>query len=179
MTSRTSPLKVQVLKGLLDLAHRMEEVDGLFGKVGRNVAGDGLGELTVAECHFLAALNTVAPANGATLARHLGMTRGGVSKMATRLQARKLVEPLRVEGDRKSVHYSLTESGRQAVHIHDALHGLAEDMLWERLRNRSDEDLEFLGRVLAEVAGMLAEVNREVQANASVLLARKQAPAGA
>lgn len=170
--ARTERLRTLISKGLIDLALRMEDVDGLFGKVGRDFAGEGSGELSVMECHFLAAISEAAPANGVTLARRLGLTRGGVSKMAARLQAKKFIEARRLAGDRKSLRYVLTDAGKKAVAIHDALHNLAEDLLWARLKDCPETELELFGRMLIRVSAALAEVNKDVLANARILLAK-------
>lgn len=75
-------LKPQVMAGIFSLVQRMEEVDGLFDKVGFTLVEEGLGGLILTELHFLALIAAEGAVNGATAARKLRMTRGGVSKMA-------------------------------------------------------------------------------------------------
>ena len=69
-------LKPQVMAGIFSLVQRMEEVDGLFDKVGFTLVEEGLGGLILTELHFLALIAAEGAVNGATAARKLRMTRG-------------------------------------------------------------------------------------------------------
>ena len=169
--SEKEQLKSRVIGGILGLSQRMEEVNGLFDKVGNSLGGEGLAGLILTEMHFLALIAEEGPLNGVTAARKLGMTRGGVSKMAARLQVGGFVEPRKVPGDKKSLLYELTAKGQRAADLHRMLHSLAEDLLWERLKVSPQEDLERFARMLAYAAEALGEANRQVRINATALLA--------
>ncbi|WP_291440683.1 MarR family transcriptional regulator [Desulfovibrio sp.] len=164
-------LRQRVIGGLVNIAQRMEEVNGLFDKAGNNLAQAELGGLILTEMHFLALLAGDEPVNGVAAARKLGMTRGGVSKMAARLQVGGFVQPRRISGDKKSLLYELTDKGLRAAAMHRTLHNLAEDLLWERLKASPEEELERFARMLARTAEALGEANRQVRINATALLA--------
>ena len=172
-------LKPQVMAGIFSLVQRMEEVDGLFDKVGFTLVEEGLGGLILTELHFLALIAAEGAVNGATDARKLRMTRGGVSKMAARLQVAGFIQTRTLPGDRKSRHYTLTPKGWHAARIHQTLHALAEDMLWTRLKACSETELALFVRMLERVSEALSASNRHILANAATLLQADAAMRGA
>ena len=172
-------LKPQVMAGIFSLVQRMEEVDGLFDKVGFTLVEEGLGGLILTELHFLALIAAEGAVNGATAARKLRMTRGGVSKMAARLQVAGFIQTRTLPGDRKSRHYTLTPKGWHAARIHQTLHALAEDMLWTRLKACSETELALFVRMLERVSEALSASNRPILANAATLLQADAAMRGA
>lgn len=171
-------LRQRVIGGILSIAQRMEEVNGLFDKAGASLGEAELGELIQPEIHFLTLIADEGPLNGAAAARKLGMPRGGISKMAARLQVAGLVESRKMPGDKKSQLYALTDKGQRAAGLHRTLHNLTEDMLWERLKASPQEDLERFAQMLARTSDALGEANRQVRINAPTLLAARSAVAG-
>ena len=107
------------------------------------------------------------------------MTRGGVSKMAARLQVAGFIQTRTLPGDRKSRHYTLTPKGWHAARIHQTLHALAEDMLWTRLKACSETELALFVRMLERVSEALSASNRHILANAATLLQADAAMRGA
>lgn len=175
MPEKKKQLRHRIIGGILSIAQRMEEVNGLFDKAGASLGEAELGGLILTEMHFLAFIADEGPVNGVTAARKLGMTRGGVSKMAARLQVGGFVKPRKMPGDQKSLLYELTDKGRRAAATHRALHDLSEDLLWERLKACPEEDLEGFARMLARTSDALGEANRQVRINATALLAASYA----
>ena len=71
--------------------------------------------VTVAEWVMLRQLFDCAAVTPSELARQLGMTRGGISKLADRLAAKSLIERSPGVNDRRFQSLSLTASGRALV----------------------------------------------------------------
>ncbi|MFT4302277.1 MAG: MarR family winged helix-turn-helix transcriptional regulator [Desulfovibrio sp.] len=168
-------LRQRVIGGILSIAQRMEEVNGLFDKAGASLGEAELGALTLTEMHFLTLIASEGPLNGLITARKLGMARGGVSSMAARLQVRGFVAPHKTPGDKKSQLYELTGKGQRVANLRKVLHNLIEDLLWERLKASPQEDLERFARMLGLTSDVLGEANRQVRINATALLAASAA----
>lgn len=154
------------LRGLTELAHRLAEVDTVMGKVFKQIADSGEGvalcELSLAEIHFLAAVAEFAPINGALLTKKLELTKGGVSKMATRLLCKGMIESSRSEGNRKSQYYILTANGRIACRIHDVLHKIAKDRILESISAHSDTELSLFNMVLKNICVALDDSSSSI-----------------
>ena len=145
-----------ILERLTELTCQFGEADTLMGKVFRQIAvsGDGtaIGELSLAEIHFLAAVAEHAPINGTALTQKLGLTKGGVSKMATRLLSKGMVVSERSEGNKKAQYYVLTTQGERATKIHAALHSVARGAIADALSVHSQEELKTFERIAKSIS---------------------------
>ena len=80
----------------------------------RKVADEGV---TVAEWAFMRALFDLEPTTPTALANAMGMTRGAISKLADRLEAKGLVTERGALEDKRSRSLELTRSGRAKVPV--------------------------------------------------------------
>ncbi|MDR3212109.1 MAG: MarR family transcriptional regulator [Planctomycetota bacterium] len=80
------------------------------------------GGLSLGECHFLETVEKNFPANALALGEILGLSKGGVSRLAARLRRGGLVEAVQAVGDRKSVYWHLTPRGEDLRRAHAHLH---------------------------------------------------------
>ncbi|MED1954187.1 MarR family transcriptional regulator [Brevibacillus centrosporus] len=83
--------------------------------------GDG-GALTPSEIHTIDAIGTEGSLLMSELAKRMGVTKGAVTQVITRLQAKELVERVHDPEDFRVVLVSLTEKGRSAYLAHQQLH---------------------------------------------------------
>lgn len=60
--------------------------------------------------------------NGKKLAEMMCMTKGGISKLTAKLQAKGLIQARRAPDNRREVNYSLTENGWEIFRLHAKLH---------------------------------------------------------
>ena len=60
--------------------------------------------------------------NGINIAEELNITRGGISKIATRLIEKNLITTYKDEKNQKKIFYKLTPLGEEVNTIHNQLH---------------------------------------------------------
>jgi DNA-binding MarR family transcriptional regulator len=104
--------------------------------------------VTVAEWVILRALFESDGINQSQLAESVGLTRGAISKLVARLEAKRLVTCRSVAGDGRSVEVGLTSSGRTLVPI---------------LARLADEnDAEFFGHLRAKDRSALIALLKDI-----------------
>lgn len=112
----------------------------------RKVSGHSV---TVAEWVFLRALFDEKPASPTRLAKHMGMTKGAISKLSERLIAKGLVRRAGNADDKRAHSVSLTAKGRAKVPV---LAALADDNDREFFESLTEDDRRTLRRILEVLA---------------------------
>ena len=92
-----------------------------------------------AELHVLKAINEIQDPNVTELAKALRLTKGAISKTVRKLQAKKLVESYKKEGNRQKVYYRMTSLGGEIYERHEI-----RDDVWKQKNH------EFLTRLTPE-----------------------------
>ena len=78
--------------------------------------------VSITECHVIAAIANMNEPNGINIAEELNITRGGISKIATRLIEKNLITTYKDEKNQKKIFYKLTPLGEEVNTIHNQLH---------------------------------------------------------
>ncbi|WP_207259729.1 MarR family transcriptional regulator [Desulfovibrio sp. Huiquan2017] len=155
--------------GLTALMRQFAVVDSLMGKILKQIALSGrespLCDLSLAEIHFLSAVAEFAPINGTMLTQKIGLTKGGVSKMAARLASKGMIESERIEGNKKSQYYVLTADGEFACDVHTALHDIANNKIISSLSRYDVDELTAFNKVLNTLSTAIKESSEDVSAN--------------
>jgi DNA-binding MarR family transcriptional regulator len=164
----------ETLRMLTLAAHRFGAVNEVMGKTLKQIFGagqeNGVGELSLGEIHFLAAVADDAPINGTLLAQKLGLTKGGISKMATRLLARGMIATERCGENKKSQYYILKDRGREICAIHKTLHKIARERIATLISTYSDEDLSLFVSMLDTITGSVEKSSADFFAHAKQYL---------
>lgn len=79
-------------------------------------------DVSLSECHVIDCIAKNSQINGIEIAKQLGMTRGGISKIATRLTNKNLITTYRDKTNQKKIFYKLTPLGEKVNEIHEQLH---------------------------------------------------------
>ena len=166
----------EILERLTELTCQFGEADTLMGKVLRKnaVSGEGnaIAELSLAEIHFLAAVAEYAPINGTALTQKLGLTKGGVSKMAARLLHKEMIVSEKAEGNKKAQYYSLTVNGERASKIHTVLHAIAREAVLNALSGYSEQELQVFGKIAKGIAVAVEASSSDITENSQAYLER-------
>lgn len=101
--------------------------------------------------HTLQLIAATPQINGASLADQLNVTKGAVSKAATRLVDLNLITVTKRPGDRKTVHYAPTASGQQLNASHLALQTLLSARLTALLSGYTQSDLATVAHFLQDL----------------------------
>jgi DNA-binding MarR family transcriptional regulator len=108
-------------------------------------------QLSVLEYHVIANIGDAQITNAITIAKKLGITRGGISKIAVRLTNKGLIEANQMEGNKREVFYRLTSLGKAVYDIHSLLHKQTYDNLVNMLNKYSMEEQKVISQFLSEL----------------------------
>lgn len=107
--------------------------------------------LSMLECHVIAYIGDKSITNAVSIAKHLDITRGGISKINQRLIHRGLIESHVPEGNKRERFYQLTVTGRKVYQIHRSLHEKSELSLLAMINNYNDAEKEILQKFLEDL----------------------------
>jgi DNA-binding MarR family transcriptional regulator len=159
---------LDTFKNLIEMTRRFAEVDTLMESVFKQISSlfdFPVFELSLSEVHFLAAVAESAPVNGVQLTRILGLTKGGVSKMATRLVTKGMIETGKSEQNRKSQYYSLTDQGGQVCKIHGILHEAVKNQILKSVSPYSIDELSLFNRILTDISKEIEKSSSDIRSN--------------
>jgi len=123
----------------------------------RHGDGEVPGGLTLAETHTVHWIGTQPDANVTWISARMGMTRGAISKIAKRLQAKGLVEAVRPPDNNKELHFLLTPAGTRVFQEHALCHAKAWDTKLALLAAYGPEEQRIILRFLTDVGALPAE----------------------
>lgn len=151
ITQPSDPIFNQIIEILTKINKNHDVINE---KIKRVLNDSGISEsvdLTIHERRTIRYIGEHKISNATSVASGLGITRGGMSKICSRLISKKLVTASQMEGNKKEIFYRLTGVGNQ---IYDALmeyHRNTENKCREIIDSYSKEQqtllLEFLGKI--------------------------------
>lgn len=109
-----------------------------------------LQDFTATALRVLAAIGSLGPVNGITIAAQYRIPKGTVSKVTRRLIAKKLISTESLPNNKKEVLFRLTPFGREIFEIHRAFDEQMERGFIGFLRRYDANELRLLARVLRE-----------------------------
>ena len=108
-------------------------------------------QISITECHVISCIGSIKEANGIKIADKLKMTRGGISKIATRLIEKKLITTYKDETNQKKVFYALTPLGEKVNMIHDQLHRENHHSLCNIASNYTSQEQDIILRFIKDL----------------------------
>ena len=108
-------------------------------------------QITITECHVISTIDTLEEANGIRIAEKLKMTRGGVSKIATRLMEKNLITTYKSESNQKKVFYTLTPIGQKVNDIHKQLHKENHNSLCNIVSSYTSQEQDVILRFIKDL----------------------------
>ena len=112
---------MDTMTAILNELNRIQERGDLI----RHGEGETPGGLSLAETHCVHWIGESPEANATRLAERMGMTRGAMSKMTKRLEAKGLVTMRRPVGNNKELRFELTPAGERVFTEHAHCHARA------------------------------------------------------
>ena len=84
-------------------------------------------DLSFSEVHCIEKIGELSVPNITMISKAMNMTKGGITKITARLQKKGYIEKYRLDGNKKEVHFKLTDPGRALYVKHERLHREAQD----------------------------------------------------
>ncbi|OAB41946.1 MarR family winged helix-turn-helix transcriptional regulator [Paenibacillus glacialis] len=110
------------------------------------------GSITPSEIHTIEGIGYEGAILMNELATHLGVTKGAVSQLIVRLEAKQLVMRSSYPHDSRAILISLTEKGKEAYKAHEEMHIQFYDQLRSEL---SQEEIEIFEKCIEKLNGFL------------------------
>ncbi|MFF2483907.1 MarR family winged helix-turn-helix transcriptional regulator [Paenibacillus sp. NPDC058071] len=124
---------------------RLERQPHTFGSVGK---------LTPSEIHTIDAIGYDGAVLMSELAARLGVTKGAITQLIDRLEAKSLVMRSPHPQDSRSSLLSLTENGKEAYKAHEAVHSAFYDQLRSQL---SEQEIKIFEKSINILNHMLSK----------------------
>ncbi|KFM99238.1 MarR family transcriptional regulator [Bacillus clarus] len=142
--------QIEILSDIRTLFHKkeehMKENDEKFLRE-TGVSGMSLSELHVIECIGKNGLMNVT-----AITTEMGMTKGAISKICTKLFQKQFVEKMKMLDNQKEIFFLLTEKGNEVYIAHEELHKQAEEKWLLLLDKYTKEELAFIQRFVKDVS---------------------------
>lgn len=111
--------------------------------------------ISLMECHVIDCIERNAMSNTTAIAKKLNITKGGISKITTKLIKKNLIEAYRVTNNQKEIYYRLKPLGRKVFELHEILHKEAEEVLINFFSAYSQDELAFVSRLLGDITAAI------------------------
>lgn len=108
-------------------------------------------KLSISEVHCIEKIGKLKHPNSNNISKAMNMTRGGVSKLATKLVKKGYIIKGSLEGNKKEVHYFLTEQGSSIFKKHEKLHEEARIREGKIISTLSSEEQEIILRFIEKM----------------------------
>lgn len=107
--------------------------------------------VSLAECHVIDCIERNEMFNTTAIAKKLNITKGGISKITTKLIKKNMIEAYRLTNNQKEIYYRLKPLGRKVFEIHETLHKEAEEAFRKIFSEYSQSELAFASKFLADI----------------------------
>ena len=152
--------ETEIIAKIYDLIMRVEEgrhehiADELQDRL-LAMGVENISSLSIMECHVIDYIGNNKVTNAISIARHLKITRGGISKMSQRLIRKGLIDAERIEGNRREIFYHLTPLGEKIYIIHASLHKKVEEALRHIIERYSETEKITINNFLDSLAQVI------------------------
>ncbi|WJE53443.1 MarR family transcriptional regulator [Bacillus cereus] len=149
---RTSQ-QVEILSGIRTLFHKkeehMKENDEQF------LRETGVSGMSLSELHVIQCIGQKGLMNVTAITADMGMTKGAISKICTKLFDKQFVEKMKMLDNQKEIFFRLTDSGNEIYMAHEKLHQQAEEKWLLLLNQYTEEELSVIQRFVKDVGSHL------------------------
>lgn len=146
--NRTAEQK-QILVDIQALIHKKEEYKK---EVQEQFLGEmGINDISLSELHVIACIGQQGLMNVTAITESMGMTKGAISKICTKLFNKNFVEKMKMLNNQKEIFFRLTDKGREIYYAHETLHNEAEEEWLSLLDKYTKEELEVIHQFIADV----------------------------
>ncbi|HBJ2608935.1 MarR family transcriptional regulator [Clostridium botulinum] len=136
-----------LVESILNIKEDKEWRDKELNKITDNdIKGISLSEFHVIEC-----IGKNNMSNNIFIAKELNMTKGGISKINSKLLSKDIIKADKIENDKREIYYSLTEKGIALFKLHEHLHEKEREKLMKILSNYKLEEITTILKFLEDL----------------------------
>ncbi|EHI96839.1 regulatory protein MarR [Clostridium sp. DL-VIII] len=111
--------------------------------------------LMLSEIHTINCIGKNQLTNATFISKELGMTKGAISKITSKLLKKELIKGNHLENNKKEIYYTLTAKGKEIFKIHEILH---KDEHEKFIKILSKYDKEGLNTINSFLDDLISEV---------------------
>ncbi|SHK28003.1 transcriptional regulator, MarR family [Clostridium cavendishii DSM 21758] len=126
-----------LIQAILNIKEDEEEVKKEFNKISK----DDIRDISLSEFHVIECIGKNNMPNNIFIARELDMTKGGISKINSKLLTKEIIKAKRVENNKKEIYYSLTDKGIALFKLHEYFHKKERQKLIEIFNTYKEEEV--------------------------------------
>lgn len=133
-------------KNLIESILNIKEDKELNKITDNDIKGISLSEFHVIEC-----IGKNNMSNNIFIAKELNMTKGGISKINSKLLSKDIIKADKIENDKREIYYSLTDKGIALFKLHEHLHEKEREKLMKILSNYKLEEITTILKFLEDL----------------------------
>ncbi len=115
----------------------------------------GVSGMSLSELHVIECIGQNGLMNVTAITTEMGMTKGAISKICTKLFQKQFVEKMQMVDNQKEIFFRLTERGNEIYKAHEKLHKQAEEKWLLLLDGYTKEEQDFIQRFIKDVSDRL------------------------
>jgi len=145
--------QIEILSDIRTLFHKQEE--HMKGNDERFLRETGVSGMSLSELHVIQCIGKKGLMNVTAITEEMGMTKGAISKICTKLFNKQFVEKMRMLDNQKEIFFRLTDNGNEIYMAHEKLHQQAEEKWLLLLNQYTEEELSLIQRFVKDVGAHL------------------------
>ncbi|AIK37708.1 MarR family transcriptional regulator [Bacillus pseudomycoides] len=145
--------QIEILSDIRTLFHKQEE--HMKGNDERFLRETGVSGMSLSELHVIQCIGKKGLMNVTAITEEMGMTKGAISKICTKLFNKQFVEKMKMLDNQKEIFFRLTDNGNEIYMAHEKLHQQAEEKWLLLLNQYTEEELSLIQRFVKDVGAHL------------------------
>ena len=117
----------------------------------KKITDNDIKEISLSEFHVIECIGKNNMSNNIFIAKELNMTKGGISKINSKLLSKDIIKADKIENDKREIYYSLTEKGVVLFKLHEYLHKKEQEKLMKILSNYKQEEITTILKFLDDL----------------------------
>ncbi|PED07339.1 MarR family transcriptional regulator [Bacillus pseudomycoides] len=145
--------QIEILSDIRTLFHKQEE--HMKENDERFLRETGVSGMSLSELHVIQCIGKKGLMNVTAITEEMGMTKGAISKICTKLFNKQFVEKMKMLDNQKEIFFRLTDNGNEIYMAHEKLHQQAEEKWLLLLNQYTEEELSLIQRFVKDVGAHL------------------------
>lgn len=138
-------------KNLIESILKIKEDEEEIKKELSKISEDDIRDISLSEFHVIECIGKNNMTNNIFIAKELDMTKGGISKINSKLLSKEIIKADKIENNKREIYYSLTEKGMLLFKLHKYFHKKEREKLMEILNKYKEEEMTTICKFLDDL----------------------------